>query len=883
MVFPKGGYLDKSLMLACAIGLGLVAASAHRLTPFMWVAAFSYFLLCAGVFLRRQKQIHVVIMCLAIGIDLAVVATLQVLRDAVQTAVAFTLAPIQQGHVLTSATATFLYLPVLFLGWALWRNPSRSTKLRTPHITLGLAALICRTLGFFLMFSLLVSCSLLSPLPKAAPLRERLNAFPTKGLPVSQSVQISWNDYQIPFIDAQTDSDAAFALGMVHAHLRLGQLELLRRLSAGRAAEMAGPFATKIDHALRVLNLGAAVPEMEKQLPATTRQWIERFVEGINTYVARSKELPYEFRALGLSVEPWTVADVLRLSRLAGADVSWFRLLNYFLLKDEKGFDTFWDKYQKSKAETVAQGPALDALELFSLFSRSGSNSLVMGAERSESGAPLIANDPHLGILVPNLWLILGIRCPSIEAVGMSIPGLPFVALGRNKHLAWGGTNMHAQSSDLFDVSTLKAEDIQTRDEKISVRWWFDSTVQVRTTAYGPILNDIPLLKKALGETPLALNWVGHRPSDEITAFLKLNRAASAKELQDAFSSYSVSGQNILYASTSGDIGQIYAVRVPTRTPTSSASGVRSAQDPQQAWGTFLGPLDFKPISNPSSGLIVSANNAPTPALPALGSFFSSPQRALRLTKLINEKPKWNVGALSKVQLDVHSEASVRLNLVLVSLLEGAPEPRVRQTEKLLAQWQGTYETDSQAAAAYQTMVASLMRKVFEKDLSEKLIEFLLSAEGGQDFLANELKARRLELQPLVQAAAMELPDPLPAWGDIHRLQIAHPLSNVPLIGGKFVFANLPASGSIETVNKTAHGITDKRHNTRYGAQARHITDLAGPDSNHFLLLGGQDGWIGSNNLIDQVEMWQKGELIQVPLSRSGVARLLPHRMQLSR
>ena len=142
-------------------------------------------------------------------------------------------------------------------------------------------------------------------------------------------------------------------------------------------------------------------------------------------------------------------------------------------------------------------------------LSKSGSNSLAVAGHRTDTGGALMANDPHLGILVPNVWLIAGVHSPSYHAVGLMAPGLPIFAIGRNPYIAWGGTNMRAASSDLYDVSDLPASEIDERSESIGVRWWFDSDVTVRETRWGPIVTDAPLLA-GMDLPPLALKWTGH-------------------------------------------------------------------------------------------------------------------------------------------------------------------------------------------------------------------------------------------------------------------------------------------------------------------------------------------------------------------------------------
>jgi penicillin amidase len=107
----------------------------------------------------------------------------------------------------------------------------------------------------------------------------------------------------------------------------------------------------------------------------------------------------------------------------------------------------------------------------------------------------------------------------------------------------------------------------------------------------------------------------------------------------------------------------------------------------------------------------------------------------------------------------------------------------------------------------------------------------------------------------------------------MHHLRVVHPLSMVPILGSKFEFVELPGNGSSNTIQKTGHEITNKRHRATYGSQARHISDLSDPDANYFVLLGGQDGWLGSKNLLDQVPLWREGKLIQFPLNKATLIK----------
>src|SRR4051812_527209 len=266
-------------------------------------------------------------------------------------------------------------------------------------------------------------------------LRDRLSMLPRTGLPITAPVTIYWDDHQIPFIKAATDDDLAVALGLVHAHLRLGQLEMMRRLATGRGAEMAGTIGIEIDRLMRTPGLRRPGPGIMRGVPEETRRWLDRFVRGLNHYIANARTLPPEFHLFGLGRDPWTSLDVLTLGRLVSIDVNWLLWLRLLKFRDDPDWKSVWRRLVEHdlispNATDPASGAALS--ELLGMVARTGSNSFAVSSAKSASGAPLLASDPHLSLFLPNPWLIVGMNSPSHHAVGLMIPGLPFVALGRN-------------------------------------------------------------------------------------------------------------------------------------------------------------------------------------------------------------------------------------------------------------------------------------------------------------------------------------------------------------------------------------------------------------------------------------------------------------------
>ena len=731
----------------------------------------------------------------------------------------------------------------------------------------------------------LSGCGFLTSLPEPTDVADRLAALKRDGLPLGAPVTIYWNDHLIPFIEASSDEDLAVALGVVHAHLRLGQMELLRRVSQGRLAEIGGPLATDIDHALRILDVGRAVPEILAAMPADTRAWLEAFVRGINAYVDGIDELPHEYKVLSLEPEIWTAQDILTMGRLASGDVNWFVWFQLLSQRGRPDWPLLWarllDEGTSSTPSYAAGSSRQFALlgDILTGLGRSGSNSFAVSRERSTTGGALIASDPHLGIFLPSLWVLAGVKSPSFNAVGLMGPGLPFFAIGRNRDIAWGGTNLRAASSDLFDVSSLPADQITERTERVRVRWWFDRTVIARDTPFGPIISDAPPIETN-GAT-VAMRWMGHRPSDELTAMVRVNQARSWTEYRAALDGFGVSAQNMVYADVHGNIGQTMAAQLPKRPRARPLDLVHPLAD-GAAWDTIVHGSELPSSFNPPAGFLATANNRGAEADIPIGYFFSPNDRMTRLSAKLAGGGAVRLDDLMALQRDVYMESSVALRDTLIERMRTLPLTAAVTRDKrafvqVLVDWDGHYTVDSAGAVAFEVFVFHFAEAFYEADqlAAYDATGRPLSLIRGDVAAASDDELGRaidLALGPAA-AAAKEFP----TWGDMHFMRLANPLAFLPVIGERYVLSETAVAGSSQTLMKTAHSKTDERHTTSFGSNARHVSDMSDLDANFFVVLGGQDGRINSAAYAGQFDLWQRGEYIQMPMRLETVRRQFPH------
>jgi len=712
------------------------------------------------------------------------------------------------------------------------------------------------------------ACSAMFPAQRSS--QDRIDAFPHRGWPTDAPVTVRWNDHMVPFVEAASDRDFAFALGVVHHHLRAGQMRVLKHISQGRLAEMAGPPVRGVDEALRILDYGRAAPEIVARWPEETRAFVDAFVAGLNWHQANSRPPP-EFALLGLAPEPWTAEDLVTIGRLAGTDVNWLAFFGALRARLEPDWPQTWQRLKRAglNASDTELAGTPDAAALAALLagsSRAGSNSIAVAPSRTASGAAMIANDPHLGLNLPNLWLLAGGKSPSYHVVGMMIPGLPFFALGRNPDLAWGGTNARGLSSDIVDVAG--QGDIEHETVTVKTRWWRDREVTRRVSPQGPILSDSRFVPARDGEA-LALRWVGHEPTDEITAFLKAARARSVDDFRQAFATYGVSAQNMLAADSKGGIAMLMAAKLPIRAKPKTDDLVL---DGSAGWDGYDTALTMPWVKNPEAGFVASANDRPDYIERPAGYFFSPKDRVNRMTALVDEAGMVDVDTLAALQTDVISTPAAELARGLLDEADGLGvfHPLLED----LRGWDGAYTIDARAPVAFETLLFHVTKRLYAED--GRAVSSLDGRWASlQAFLLRDLEARpprrRTELLQAAVAAAAADAEPFASWGEMHRVRVQHLLGNVPVIGRFFVVEDLPSPGSRETLMKRSHDLVNRRHRATFGAQSRHISDLADSDANWFVLFGGQDGWLGAANYADQLPLWREGRYIRLPLSDEGV------------
>jgi penicillin amidase len=468
------------------------------------------------------------------------------------------------------------------------------------------------------------------------------------------------------------------------------------------------------------------------------------------------------------------------------------------------------------------------------------------------------------------------------------IPGLPFIAEGRSFDLAWAGTNIRSANSEFYDITKVNDAGIETRSVAIKQRFWMDTTREIRSSRFGPIVSDTSITPALPGET-IALKWIGHQATNDIGSLFDVMRARNAAEFREALKGFAVPPQNFLCADAQGNICHVLATTLPKRASMRPLAPILDASDPANEWKEFADAATLPSALNPPEGFLASANNRPTDTPFPIGYFFSADERVRRLQQALSEREKVTLDDLKRLQRDTISLDSRDVAASLVRLIESEPDARAVSPAFLadLKAFDGDYRVDARGPVVYETLLYHLVPAVYGAVSADELVGPYADLRQLKRFLLSDIEAlqpaRRREIVVAAVRRATADSAKFATWGDMHRIRVQHWFAALPLLGRNFVYGEYPSGGSRETPMKTAHGLINGVTVSTFGSQARFVSDMGDPDSSEFVLIGGNDGWIGSENALDQVPLWLKGEYIRMPLRPESVAREFPMITVLSR
>jgi penicillin amidase len=745
----------------------------------------------------------------------------------------------------------------------------------------------------------------------------------------------------IPHIYAGSPGDAYFALGFVHAQDRLWQLELNRRIPAGRMAEILGPGALDTDRFLRTLGVRRNAEQILANLSPESRAALESYAKGINAYLAnRSGPLPPEFLLTGApSPEPWQAVDSIGWQTMMAWDLSanWsqellrMRLAQRLSLQQINEFlppypgdpvlnTQDYTRLYRELGGTTQQLSRIAAIAPPSYVEGMGSNNWVVGGTLSETGKPLLANDPHLSLSAPSLWYLAHLSAPGLNVIGATLPGLPTVLLGRNQRIAWGFTNTASDIQDLFIERVNPADkkqyqtpdgwaDFRVRNEIIRVKGRPDVTLEVKESRHGPVITGaLPILAKASIDAKnyvIAFSWTALRPDDRsLQANVQINRAKNWQDFLDAAKHFSAPQQNIVYADIDGNIGFIAPARIPIRKAENDLKGLAPSPgwDARYDWGGFI-PFDELPRQyNPSSQRMMTANQKIVgPDYPHfLTSEWVLPYRAMRIDQMLDATPKHSMNSFAEMQKDYVSLAAQELLPILRNTVPRTD--RAKAALDALAGWRGEMDANSAQPLIFNAWMREASRRIFADELGEALmkdyweqrnvhqpmVNVLKNKDGQGRWCIDISKPSTDKPQSCGDVLSVALDDALGdlerrygkdmsqwRWGSAHVARSEHrPFGKVEPLA-KIFDIRIPAPGDLYTVNSARFNLRDEKEPfaSRHGPGLRALYDLSDLENSRFIQSTGQSGNPFSSLYRNYTQRWADVAYVPMKTQRAEVEK----------
>jgi penicillin G amidase len=779
--------------------------------------------------------------------------------------------------------------------------------------------------------------------------------YPTEGIvkvpSLEAPVKVYFDDFGVPQIIAGNEDDAYFILGYMHARDRLWQMDLARRLAEGRLSEIFGSGVMNFDKLFRTIGISRFCYSWYNELSPKSKKILDSYVKGVNTFIeSHYDNLPVEFDALNYKPEPWKPENSLMITRLMGWDlnIAWysdyvlgeivnktglektsemFPDTNIVLFKkpviEEDSTETDKDKIhgEKLKQISVLGKGFFDFNEEYRKFfningSHVGSNAWVISGEKTETGKPFLANDPHLGLQAPSKWYEAYIKGGELDVHGMTIAGVPGVVIGSNKNISWGLTNLMNDDNDFI---ILKKDSINQKKyiyrnqsyfldsivEKIYVKDSDEVSYTVRISKTGPVISDLivrgfaDLKEKANNlykDKLLTFKWTGFETSDEISCFNKINTAKNWEDFKSGLKDFNTPAMNFVYADVNGNIGYHAAGKIPIR----KTDDFKNYLYPAGSDVEWTGFVDFDRLPNtfnPKEGFIVSANtnpfdwmNVPLKDRYYISYLWESSSRFDRIHEFLTSHGSFDLEDFKLIQNSYESPLAKSIGKRISEAFKNKPsaDNNIKWCTERFAGWNGEMNPDESIGSVYNVFLIYLLKNTYEDEMGPEVlhdffviqnmpyrsIQLLLKDSNSVWF--DNINTKAVETRDeIIRKSLTEAIEYLKTrfenqdintwhWGVLHKIKFRHPLGMVEALDKAFNIGPFEIGGDQTTPNNTEYQFNDflesGNFNTIVGPSMRFIINMADIEHSYTINTTGQSGQPIHTNYKDQSRMWLYGE-----------------------
>jgi penicillin G amidase len=722
---------------------------------------------------------------------------------------------------------------------------------------------------------------------------------------------VYFDERLVPHVYAESDKDAFYLQGYLHAKFRLWQMDFQTYAAGGRLSEIMGAKVSntdflQIDKFFRRLGMVYGAEQSLKVMEADTytKMELDAYSAGINAYInsLQPYQYPLEYKLLNYKPEAWTnmkTALFLKYMSFDLAGAEWdFEMTNARQLFSAADFELLYPVFQDSLDPIVPKGtpfkspgvrptaPAADSLSIHSSKNYqaaamkpdkdNGSNNWAVAGTKTKSGRPILCNDPHLGLNLPSLWYEMQITTPNFNSYGATFPGAPAVIIGFNDSCAWGFTNAMRDVRDYYEIQfrdTTMQEYMYNgswvktafRNEVIKVNGEADVVEKIAMTVFGPVMYDRNFSNKSKDNKSYAVRWKAHDASNELITFTKLDKAKNYADYRDAISTYQTPGQNMLFATKTGDIAITQQGQFPAKWRR-QGDFLMPGTDTSFMWQANI-PADENPsMYNPARGFVSSANQLPVDSTYPyyLGGSYP-PYRGLTINKRLSAMNAMTPQDMQQLQTSNYNIFAAMARPMMLHYLN---EQQLSADEiafiNKVKTWNLESNINEEAPSIFKAWWDSLEVVVFRDEFNQTqlplkwpdestLLEALLR-DSSFKFVDDITTSKKETItDALVKAFKLAYPSLKKAsdqgtlaWGKYKDSGVRH-LLKLPALSR----LHLPVGGGEHIINAT------KQYHGPSWRMIVHLTDLV---EAYGVYPGGQNGNPGSKYYDNFIDAWAAGK-----------------------
>jgi penicillin amidase len=725
---------------------------------------------------------------------------------------------------------------------------------------------------------------------------------------LKQKVEVYFDKFGVPHIYAQSESDAYHALGFIVARDRMFQFEMIRRMAAGRLAEIIGQPMLKSDKFFRTLGLAQhadqSAAEFERTAPAQLKSTVKAYLDGVNAFIEQGKA-PFEFAVIGIEPEKIQLRDIFLItSYMAFGFAEGFRIdpmleslyrtvgnayMNELELGWPQGAKTIPVTGGKSIIGAQFSNEVTAMLSAFPVAPWHGSNAWVISAAKTKAKAPILCNDTHMGYSQPSIWYEAHIEYPGFSHYGNYIAGIPFALAGHNSSCGVGLTMLENDDTDFFIEKVENGKvlykgnwtAIQSRNEEIQIKDRNPATIEVRQTPHGPLIQDV-FEKFPLYQVPVSVSWTYLKfPTKALEALYGFNKAKSIDDARISASLIHAPGLSIVYGDKAGHIAWWAAAKLVKRPEGQfSKRFLDGSTGSDEPLGYFS--FDENPKSeDPASGFVYSANNQPDSCAVGLYTGYYVPEdRALSIEKRLAEKNDWDIESSKKLitlgKSDVYAETGRMLLDILKQLNSDALST---EQANRLSSWEGEHSLESVGPVIYYRWIYNILFEAMADEMGTANFKSFMNTHAMKTAYPTFLKSseniwwenpltREKEIRAvIVNKAWKKTIDDLNAllgkdvsawrWSSLHTLEHEHPLGKQKPFDWLMNVGPEPVPGGNEVINNTGFNIDSTgRYKVTFGPSMRRIVDFSDLATSYSVLPTGQSGYFMAPHYSDQFKLF---------------------------